>query len=741
MNALLDQFLLEARDLVERATDDLFALERQPGDRPLVDRVFRAFHTLKGSADIIGLPAMSLALHAAEDVIAAVREGSLACSADIVDHALRLLGQVSDWVDGLEASATLPPDAETVAARHAANLRAAFAAGPGDVTDAGEGSDQEAGEWVDALLATMDAGSDAVRGAGLVAIAYDPLPRAFFSGGDPLDYLRRLPGLAAIDVAPRQPWPEKGALDPFACNLKIRALAVGSRQDVAEHFRLIPDQVRIFDVRPKAATTADLITDLLMEQRLMLLASAEAEITTEAMVGRIGAAERTVINALRSLGDEASAATIEQAAAEALAAASPAPLLAALDAALAGPVTATNNGPLSEPVGERLLRVDAAKADLIADLAGELVIARNGFAHLLRQAEAGLDATELTRMLRMQYATLDRLTAAMHGAALQLRLLPLRHVFRRFPRLVREIAQDLGKEVELHLAGADVEADKSVIEKLYEPLLHVIRNALDHGCEPADERRALGKAKQASLTLRARREGGGVSVEISDDGRGIDPAVVRRAAVARGLLTREAADLLPDEEALQLVFLPGFSTASQVSRISGRGVGMDAVRSAIDALGGRITLSSSVGDGTTVGLHLPHSLVMTDVMTVTCGGEQFGIPLDAVVESTRIARSRLVPVRHGQAFVLRAATIPVVRLSECLDLQVDSPMSTKDANIVIVSTADGMVGIEVDGFGARMETMMKPLDGLLAGMPNFLGTTLTGDGRVLLVLDVDEAVR
>jgi two-component system chemotaxis sensor kinase CheA len=339
--------------------------------------------------------------------------------------------------------------------------------------------------------------------------------------------------------------------------------------------------------------------------------------------------------------------------------------------------------------------------------------------------------------LREQHAGLDRLVGALQQAVLNIRVLPLGHVFNRFPRLVREIAATLGKSVRLVVEGETTEADKAVVEALFEPLLHGVRNAIDHGIESPAKREALGKAPVATVRLRAAREGERVVVEVEDDGRGIDPAAIRAVAERRGLLPPDALAALTDEDAVDLVFAPGFSTAAAVTDLSGRGVGMDAVRSAVERMGGRVVVESRLGSGTTLRMSLPFTLMLTRVMTVEAGGQVFGIPLDTVVETLRIRRDRIVPVGAARAFVLRDRTIPLVTLAEALGGATDGA-SGPETNVVVVAVGDQLGGLAVDRLGLQMEVMLKPVDGLLADVPAIAGTTLLGDGRVLIVLDVVE---
>jgi two-component system chemotaxis sensor kinase CheA len=290
------------------------------------------------------------------------------------------------------------------------------------------------------------------------------------------------------------------------------------------------------------------------------------------------------------------------------------------------------------------------------------------------------------------------------------------------------------------MEGENTEADKVVVENLFEPLLHIVRNALDHGLESAAERTSAGKPASAVIILRAARVGDLVSVEIEDDGRGIDVAKVRRRAAELGLAPPEALAEMRDEEALALIFAPGFSTTDTVTDLSGRGVGMDVVRRNVQRLGGSARVSSQLGRGTTVTLRLPFSVMMTQVMTVESGGQIFGLPLESVVETVRVPRAQIGAIGAARAFVLRDRTVPLIDLAQSLGKTASHQISP-DAYIVAVSIGGGLTGIEVDRFGDRLDVMLKPMDGLLEGMPGVAGTSLMGDGRVLIVLDLADLLQ
>jgi two-component system chemotaxis sensor kinase CheA len=386
----------------------------------------------------------------------------------------------------------------------------------------------------------------------------------------------------------------------------------------------------------------------------------------------------------------------------------------------------------------RTLRVDAERIDRLADLADDLVIAKNGLADLAAQAEQLQGGQALSQALKGRQAQLDRLVGDLHATIGKARLVPLGAMFGRFPRLVREIARSLDKTVTLETTGGEVEVDKAIVDGLFEPLVHVLRNALDHGVEPASQRRASGKSDVATIRLSARVEADQVVIEVSDDGAGVDPAGVREVAVRRGLLTSEAADALEDDAAVDLIFTPGFSTAAQVSALSGRGVGMDVVRDAALRLGGKVAVRSVKGQGATIRFVLPVTMVLTKVMVVTCGAERYGLALDTVIETTRVSADRIVAVRAGRAFLLRDQVTPLVDLGVLVGA---AAPKEKAAERVIVARVQGeLVGFAVDAIIDRMDAAVRPMTGLLAGAPGVLGATLLSDGAVLMILDLAELI-
>jgi two-component system chemotaxis sensor kinase CheA len=381
------------------------------------------------------------------------------------------------------------------------------------------------------------------------------------------------------------------------------------------------------------------------------------------------------------------------------------------------------------------LRVDVARIDALADGVGELIVANTALSHIAAQADR-LDP-QLATQIRDAHAAFDRAIGGMRRAVTAVRMVSLRPSLRRLPRMVREIADSLGKPVDFDIRGEGTEVDKSIADAVFEPLLHVVRNALDHGIEPVETRRTAGKPERGSLKLDVRRDGAQVLITLTDDGAGIDPARIRDVAVSRGLIDNVAADALDDAQALRLIFAPGFSTAAAVSAVSGRGVGMDAVQAVIDRLGGRVEIVSVLGQGTEIRLRLPLNAIVTSLLIVEVAGDRYAVPLDRIVETTSLSRDRMLPVGAGRACTWRDRTLPILDLTTLLGGERAERDMTR---MLVTEAASEPVGLLVDGFGQRIDAFVRPRAGLMAGMAGIAGTTLLADGGVLLVLDLAELI-
>ncbi|MTW06299.1 chemotaxis protein CheA, partial [Pseudoduganella ginsengisoli] len=387
----------------------------------------------------------------------------------------------------------------------------------------------------------------------------------------------------------------------------------------------------------------------------------------------------------------------------------------------------------------KVLKVDQAKVERMMDLIGEMVVAKNSLPYLANRAENQFGVRELARDIKAQYAVINRIAEEMQDAIMQVRMMPVSVVLQRFPRLVRDISRRLGKEVELVLEGEDTEADKNIVEVLADPLMHMVRNSLDHGFEMPEQRLASGKPRCGRLLIRAVQESDRVRIEVCDDGRGIDPEQIRRKAVAKGIIDEAQAERLTDAQAQELVFAPGFSTADAITDLSGRGVGMDVVRTALSNAGGTLELHSVPGAGTTLRLSLPLSVAVTNVMVVESDGQIFGVPMDLVVESVRLPMAAIRSIKQSMTTVLRGAIVPLVALNSLLALPAEPQPNADDELAALVVRAGGeRVGLLVDQFRGVIDVLLKPLPGELGRMACYAGSALLGDGSVLMVLNPKE---
>ncbi|MES2147962.1 MAG: ATP-binding protein [Pseudomonadota bacterium] len=642
MDELIEQFLIEGRDLIAEANAAFAILRDNPGDAAAIDAAFRAVHTLKGSVGLFDMAPAERLLHGAEDGLAFARKGERRLTAADMAGLVATIDQIDRWIDELERDGALGPDAAEIGER--------LSTAP-PVTMAEDGQPATNTDWLASLFERRRAAIEESE-VPLVAFRYAPDGDAFFRGEDPLALVATLPGMLAVDILPANgAWPTRDAFEAFTCVMAIEGLSSATVDTLRPFFRLVPDQFTLMPV----------------------------------VANRVGAE-------------------------------------------IEGGLDVTQGA-------TTVLRVDAHRVDALADTIGELVVATNALAILAERADTIDPALGLG--IRAAQADLERAVGAASRAVSAVRLVSLAPALRRMPRLVREIAGSLGKDIGFVMTGEQTEVDKQIADGLFEPLLHLVRNAIDHGIEDTAGRVRADKPSTGSLTLAIRREADDIVVMLADDGAGIDRDHIRAVAIARGLITVEGGASLSDAGTLALIFAPGFSTAQTVSNVSGRGVGMDAVQAAIDRLRGRIEIDSVVGRGTRFTLRLPANAITTRLLVIEVARDRYAVPFDQIAETIRVERDRLVPVGTGIACILRDRTVPVLSLAEMLG-GIDSGASP--VKLLVTRASGDPVALRVDGFHERLDAMVRPPSGLLAGMPLVGGTTMMGDGAVMLVLNMAEVV-
>jgi two-component system chemotaxis sensor kinase CheA len=577
---LVREFLIESEELLQRMDQDMIALESSPKDPELLNRVFRAMHTIKGTSGFLGYEAVVRLSHRAEDVLNTVRRGDVTLGPRVANVLLAARDQIGKMLED-------------------------------------------------------------IRQGGLKEYSLEPL----------------LAELQAVQTSSEAP-------------LRLGEILVN--QNVLE-----PTALAGILAEQDSSPVSPKLGNLIVEKGL----------ATPAEVGNAMADQQRVADTL------------------------------------------------AKSSGAQSMRVDVRKLDELVNLIGELVLERNRLVQINRDLVSGrISGEALDSALGLSTARLSFITEELQVAGLKTRMVPVDTVFRRFPRLVRDVAQSLQKEVELVLLGEDTELDKTMVELIGDPLVHLVRNCLDHGLELPDRRVAAGKPRHGTIRMEARQEGDQIVISVSDDGAGVDPERVARKAVEKGLVSAERVGSLSQREILDFIFLPGFSTAEKTSDLSGRGVGMDVVRSNLKKLNGTIDLDSKLGVGTTVLLKLPLTLAILPVLLVRVAEETYALPLRTVLETASIQLGEIHTIEGREVLQLRNETVPLLRLAEIIDARLDS---RKDAGrrVVVLGIGDKKIALLVEELVGQESTVVKPLGSYLQGCATIAGATISGDGRVRLVLD------
>ena len=793
MTPILQQFLSESRDFLQSIGQSVLKLEKSPGDVELMSDLFRSVHTLKGNSGLFEFPEMSRVLHAAEDLMSVARDGSLIFTQELADRLLDAMDFVSMLLDEIQAGASGGAAHAPASVALADSLRCMIVASHNN--DSG-GAHRISGTDIApaAVSLPLDVVPASERAAWCAAacssaplhwVIYIPESDCFFKGEDPFFQARQTPEVVWQRVS-AGPWPALAELDPYRCTLRFDLVTAAPRAVLDEHFRYVPEQITIVPLTqqilepgmvpatpitvPSAVTLPSAVSapsvsysDAILAAQVTALSLPDAVLW---LPGRLRSIAATLAACFRSSGREVVLPSLDTALAASLSSTTSAPLrewvaahlaVLAVEAGAGGDAgarvetgaTASINGS-DVTLGRRaeetaptaaVLKVDQEKVDRLMNLIGEMVVAKNGLPFLAGRAETIYGVRELSREIKTQYAVINRIAEEMQDAIMQVRMMPVSGVFQRFPRLVRDISRKLGKEVLLSLEGEETEADKNIIEALAEPLIHIVRNSLDHGIETPEVRLAAGKPAEGRLVIRASQDSGRVLIDISDDGKGIDPAIIKRKAYEKGIIDESLLERISDQEATNLVFAAGFSTAETVSDLSGRGVGMDVVRNAVERVNGSVTLTSVLGEGTRLRLSLPLSMAVTNVMVIESNKQIFGVPMDMVIETVRVPRAEIRSIKNRQTIVLRNRILPLRSLNEML--AADSPQVSNNqdelATLVVQIHGESM-GIVVDDFREVVDIILKPMSGILGAVPGYAGSALLGDGSVLMVLNPKELV-
>ena len=754
-------FRVEATDLLAELDSSMLELESRPKDADLLNRVFRAIHTIKGSGATAGFNEMAAFTHHVEELFDEARMGRLTITPEMIDLALRAKDLIGQLLES-DSPATLEPACAQVVEALAKFLPHSEKPGPNGQTKPGGKAGQRQRH----------------------KIFFKPHPQIFFSGTDPVNLVDELCTLGAASVTARvEGIPPLDHLNPEQCYLawEVELLSEQPIAKIKEVFLFIEDESEIrIESRPEPApgetAKADPLADFLniAGQSLEALDGFLSHLrgatepdreccknylrilkTFQAAASRQDQKEpavlleeqihllETAVTSNVTLSDEIKGNLEEgfqqlSALINSLRENKPGGNKLETPTTPSAPATAEAEGPKKETVhAAASIRVDQEKLDRLIQSAGELLVARNAFPILAKKLALEHGLSGMGKEVKDAGDHISRIAEDLQAAVMSIRMMPIRTVFQRFPRMVRDICRAQGKEAELLLEGEDTELDKTVIEQIADPLVHLVRNAADHGIEAPEVRVQADKPRVGKVTLKAYNKANNVVIEVHDDGRGMDPARLKRKALEKGLITASAAEAMENQAALELIFLPGLSTAEQVTGISGRGVGMDVVRSNIRQLHGTTTIESKLGGGSKITITLPASLMVSRGILVEANGEEYVFPIESVVQMVRLARRQIHCHEEVHFATIRNEVFSILRLADHFASlgQISETAWSEEVPLAIVQTNRGRVGVAVDRFVGQVEVIVKPMGPEFANISAFQGTTIMGDGRIALVIN------
>ncbi|MCQ4263670.1 chemotaxis protein CheA [Stutzerimonas stutzeri] len=715
---ILQDFLVEAGEILELLSEQLVELESSPDDTALLNAIFRGFHTVKGGAGFLQLHELVECCHIAENVFDILRKGERRVDSELMDVVLQALDSVNAMFSQVrERTVVTPATPELLAAlaRLAEPASADEVVATAEPQSAADVEADAAEADFEQFLEAIDSPADKVEATA----ASDEITDDEFES-----LLDQLHGKGQFAIAAgAAPTPEA----------EVAAAPVGD-EITDDEFEALLDQLHGKGKFEPATTETSSAPAETVAQPAAAKAgtSASDEITDDEF--------EALLDQLHGKGkfEAASAADtppvvepIKAVPAKAAPAKPVAPAKPAAAAAVSKPVApAPAEKPPSE--AETTVRVDTARLDEIMNMVGELVLVRNRLVRL--GSNSGDEA------MAKAVSNLDVVTADLQSAVMKTRMQPIKKVFGRFPRLVRDLARSLKKEINLELVGEETDLDKNLVEALADPLVHLVRNAVDHGIEMPEEREAAGKSRTGRVVLSAEQEGDHILLIISDDGKGMDANVLRAKAVEKGMLEKDAADRLSDLECYNLIFAPGFSTKTEISDVSGRGVGMDVVKTKISQLNGTVNVFSTKGQGSRVVIKVPLTLAIMPTLMVMLGNQAFAFPLVNVNEIFHLDLSRTNVVDGQEVVIVRDKALPLFYLKRWL-IQDAAQDEQREGHVVILSVGNQSIGFVVDQLVGQEEVVIKPLGKMLQGTPGMSGATITGDGRIALILDVPSMLK
>ncbi len=697
----LEIFIDETNEHLQDLSQHLMVLEEEPENADTINEIFRAAHSLKGMAGTMGYKRMQHLTHIMENVFSEIRNGKMTVTSELVDILFDCLDALQAYLDNIQQTADEgTDDNEPIIARLNAFLESGNEAAGGEKPKTEEKKEDK--KKTGALSPKFD------------EFEIDAMKEAF----------DKQMQVYKIDV-----------LIDENCILKAaRAFLV---------FKALEELGEVIKSNPSAQDIED---EKFEFEFCVIFVTQEQLEKVQAAVENVSEIKSVDIIQIKEVPqNEAAAApakqekTIkEEVKKEEAPAVSTAPVKAAT--ASAAPVKTSNTSagkPTGKPVVSRSVRVDIEKLDVLMNLVSELIIAKNGLVSVSDSNEG-----TKTQGFNEQIEYLERVTTNLHESVMKVRMMPIETVTQKYPKMIRDLTKKLDKQMKLYITGEDTELDRTVIDEIGDPLMHLLRNSADHGLESADVRIQRGKDPVGNIYLNAYQEGNGVIIEVKDDGNGIDIEKVRNKGIEKGTITPEQAEVMTDKDVIDLLFKPSFSTAKVVSDVSGRGVGLDVVKTKIEALGGDIDVDTKLGEGSCFRIRLPLTLAIIQALMVELGNEKYAISLETIQTIEDISIDDIKYVQSKEVIHLRGSVIPIIRLDSILDIEPVEKEENEDNNltVVIISKGEKLAGLVVDRLIGQQEIVIKSLGKYISNSKIISGATILGDGEVALILDVNTLV-
>jgi two-component system chemotaxis sensor kinase CheA len=738
---ILQDFLVEAGEILEQLQEQLVDLENNPEDANLLNAIFRGYHTVKGGAGFLSLTELVEICHGAENVFDVMRNGQRTLTPELMDIILQATDVVVDMFERVKSQEPLEPaDAKLVDTLHKLSKPESPDENIFDTDESAPSAQPEIASEPE-LDIVDEAPAPASSSGDIDEISEDEFEAL-------LDELHgsSAPGKSAPGQSSTSTKSEAKAPAAQSPDVKSPDVSSGSGDDITDdEFEALLDDLHgkgKFSAAEESAAPSKPAPQ-------SASASGDEEITDdefEALLDQLhGSGQGPTVQS--AADTKAPQPNVDKAATEAIQKAKQsAPAVAKAAPAAAAPSKAASAAPASKDAGkkdekkaapsappaETTVRVDTKRLDQIMNMVGELVLVRN------RLISLGINTND--ESMSKAIANLDVVTGDLQGAVMKTRMQPIKKVFGRFPRVVRDLARSLKKEITLELEGEETDLDKNLVEALADPLVHLVRNSVDHGVEMPDDRAAAGKPRMGTVKLSASQEGDHILLTIEDDGKGMDPEKLKEIAISRGVLDADAAARMSDVEAFNLIFAPGFSTKTEISDISGRGVGMDVVKTKINQLNGTVNIDSQLGKGTRLEIKVPLTLAILPTLMIIIGKQTFALPLGSVSEIINMDIKKTNTVDGQLTMIVRSKAIPLFFLGDWL-IRGPKSIEREKGHVVVVQVGTRQVGFVVDALIGQEEVVIKPLDALLQGTPGMAGATITSDGGIALILDIPSLLK